>query len=445
MPTATPPPVILCNSLQAWREHYWSVENEAANSFDKATNGIEDGHLFAGDRAAFHDDEASLRRTIELFLGASAAPLTLPNAQTGLPEEPLSSIRFIAEPAWTLQDFQNQCLDDRRTLGAIVIDDIQNDSGQFNDVALTRSYTHLLSDVFLATCDWDSSDAEASKLLAPTDPLFTKRQAQNQHKFLSGTYSKQEQVLRSAIRASGRNPLDDHKDYSSVTVAATVNGQQLSYNESPPNTSIQHTTSIASGSTTVPAITIHWVSHQPVPGSNAQASIPFLTIAGVGTYLATQVASVTRVLSQTITTNTPTGSIQNVSSAQKQTNAAGDSLGLALAGGSLAQLSSLSIPGTNATAILKNAAADIATSVASRLQRVCFDPSDGPAFESCRRFFAFRPPRVCDRADVTLYWFYSKDSNDLLEKHRNKLCFPLGLVPVHLDQAQKEIRLPDDP
>jgi hypothetical protein len=166
MPTATPPPVILCNSLQAWREHYWSVENEAANSFDKATNGIEDGHLFAGDRAAFHDDEASLRRTIELFLGASAAPLTLPNAQTGLPEEPLSSIRFIAEPAWTLQDFQNQCLDDRRTLGAIVIDDIQNDSGQFNDVALTRSYTHLLSDVFLATCDWDSSDAEASKLLA---------------------------------------------------------------------------------------------------------------------------------------------------------------------------------------------------------------------------------------------------------------------------------------
>jgi hypothetical protein len=191
------------------------------------------------------------------------------------------------------------------------------------------------------------------------------------------------------------------------------------------------------------------VSH----GFGQEGSVPLLTIAAAGTYLATQTTTVSKGTQATVSTNTPSGSVSNQQTYSTQSNNSGLPYGLGFIGGSLATLSSSSIPGTNVGTVLKSAAADLASNVAGSLQLACFDSSEPEAFAWCRELFKFRPPRVCDR-DAAYYVLHhpatfpalkSLSDQGLAFSDKRHSCFPVGLVPPHIPPRGKDTRLPYDP
>jgi hypothetical protein len=399
-------------SLEEFRKDYLSLGRTTASEKTKA----------------FANNTTDSLSTAIMALGGQPKPLEA--SDTASRQAPTPRLDIIGEPGWSLQDFQSQCLNDPNTLGALVVYDVENDTGSFNYIVWSRNYTQLFGDAFLVTCDWDDAISQPGSVTSPGSVIST--QTQNIDTKTKGT------------AGSVKDPLDKNAVVTAISHQIPNNGQTTAYTQAVDNRVTSTVTTSTTGSTTSPTLTIRWLTKSPAHGLGQEGSVPFITIAAAGTFLASQTSTLTKSNQTQISTNTPTGSVSTQQGASTQSNNSVLPFGLGFLGGSLSQLSNLSVPGTNGTTILKNAAADIATDIASRLQTVCYDTSDSDSLRYCRQFFRFKPPRICDK-EVAAFVRSHKDSYIAAALPDNHSCFPVGFVPPHIPPHSKNTRLPNDP
>jgi hypothetical protein len=262
----------------------------------------------------------------------------------------------LPEPGWTLADFATQCQNDMaHTVGALVIYDIENDSGSFSWLLLQNTYTHLYAKAALIECK-AAYDIDQEKPLA--------------------VGSLQTSTVVNA--GSDQNPAVSTQ--LAVTTKATEPPQQVKTTSSPPPRVVTKTLT----ATAVPEMNIVWQNTDMLSGHRLQRSVPFLAFAGLVTYLATRY-TVPTTTTTTTTLPSPTASGGTIATGTSRTyNGATDlPLSLAVLGSTIGGLSSSSVGGANQSRVLKNAAAALATRLINLWADACGSDQDHKDPSAC--------------------------------------------------------------
>lgn len=294
---------------------------------------------------------------------------------------------LLPEPAWSLSDYATQCQNDpERTAGALVVFDVENDSGNFN-FFLVNTYTQLYAKALFVNCEafkppfgskypgitTYSQQATYNETPARPDPSTCSLQSVPGDK-------KDTACLNTPTPLSQAPP-------PSRTVAVADNIVPPSPTPAPPAAfpSSRLTTDtfptpaqVTETETTnvIPSMKVTWLSDEIRSRHDAghELSLPFLSIAALGTYLASRTYSQMTSVQQVSPTipGQPTTTVTT----SKTGNNSVLPYGLGFVGGSLSQLSSLSLGGTNQTRILKSAASSFASELRGQIQAECVTYSD---------------------------------------------------------------------
>lgn len=330
---------------------------------------------------------------------------------------------LIPQPTWAVQDFINQCMSDPSdTVGAIVIDAVENDNGALNYVGWSNYYYRLFGDAFFVTCEPHSRDAFESN--------GTTSSVAGKAALTSGTRTTSVQITQSAQSKSWQKTVTVAPPSPSTSVVTTSSlskgkkpqptSQQVTVNPYPPpkahlvstpsaTMSWAHarpatatTTAIANAAvplpTPTPSMSVIWEADANKDGhsieghSYSSGGVPLLTIAGVAGYYASR--------TKTITTSAPQGcgGTSGVNCTTTQITEPSIAPGFALLATSLSGIGAITVPGVNSTQVLKRAASNLAQSVYNELAEACSENtvsgpnrtfSDPDMDWMCRRVFNF--------------------------------------------------------
>jgi hypothetical protein len=264
----------------------------------------------------------------------------------------------LPEPAWTLADYATQCQNDQEhTAGALVLYDIENDSGSFSWLLFQNTYAHLYAKAVLISCSSGFSLGERNPRTIET------------------------MSISSVVNAGG-----PHGTATATTNQTTTKGKigepdtTMTSVSSPPPYVVTRTAT----ETAVPKMDIVWQNTDMLSGYRLQRSVPFLAFAGLATYLATRYTVPT---TTTVATSAPsagaTGGTVTTTTGRTYNGATDLPLSLALLGQTVGGLNTSTLGGANQTRILKNAAAALAMRLVNILADECY-PNPAAAVPQCR-------------------------------------------------------------
>jgi hypothetical protein len=270
----------------------------------------------------------------------------------------------LPEPAWTIADYSTQCENDaQHTFGAFVIYDVENDSGIVNAVAIQDSFTHLFARALFISCSPFLTSFDEQGIRSSTVTITATGTATPPPNADSVAFSEQPTTL------------SDAEPYTGAIPPSKPGQQTITYAQKPAGTS---TTSLAK----LPGMEVQWVTKDDVKGfSNPLSGIIFAagaTAAAVGAYFSARQISQTNTVTKTgpLVPGTPT---TNGSVTYTNTQMNNNSLlpyGIALLGGSLTPLSSLTVGAANQTSLLKQAAARMSQKLWAQIRTTrCVFPS----------------------------------------------------------------------
>ena len=255
---------------------------------------------------------------------------------------------IIPEPAWSLGDFATQCESDpQHTLGALVLYDVENDSGSYNYLLFLNGYAHLYPRALLIRC-------EPFRKVTPA---------------AYGTTSVSVSTVVSDTPAQPPNPPPAPAVTTTVAEESVSPFKKTTTKTSPPPVTITTTES----TNVTPVMTVTWRNTGSIDGAGHQGSVPFLGLAALGTYLASHTSTQTATTTTT-TPTTPNTTTQNGSVAETKTTTSNNSqlpYGVALVASSVSQLGSINFGGMNGTKMLKGAAARVASRLARQMAASC--------------------------------------------------------------------------
>ncbi len=253
----------------------------------------------------------------------------------------------LPEPAWTLADFTTQCYNDpANTAGALILYDIENDTGSWSAVVYQQGYTRLYARAILVTCGDATQD--------------------------SGLTTRQ----KSRVMTRGNAQTTTTDADASVIPPKTTDSKTTT---SPTGKTVQTTTT----TTMLPKMTIVWQNADEIGARSGQGAVPFVGLAALGAYLAQRFTK-SVVSSQQITqpsTVTTGKSIQTTTATT--TNTSDLPFSFALLASSVSALNSVTIGGINQTTMLKTTASGLARRLAELIGSDCSDNSALSAIFNC--------------------------------------------------------------
>jgi len=245
-------------------------------------------------------------------------------------------------PAWSLSDLQTQCDRDKgHVLGALILYDIENDTGNFNFIIEQNVYTHLYARAMLVRCQIFEDDAP--KATPNATPMPTTVEI---------TQSVTEVVK--LPKTAGVKSIVGVRDRVSATV--TYTRPSPSPTEAPAR------------------MEVVWENIESLDADGHEGSVPFIGLAGLGSYLASRIMSTTTM--SATTTPTHANGIMYGSTTDTVSHMGNNStlpFGIAIAGTSFGQLGGINFGGTNANRVLKSAAARLASLIGRQWYDSC-DP-----------------------------------------------------------------------
>jgi hypothetical protein len=308
---------------------------------------------------------------------ASAKRLSSPNSMH-YPEW------VLPEPAWTLSDFTTQCANDPKTAGALILYDIENDSGSFSYIISQWTYTHLYAKSILVNCERYPSGY-------PQNDYFPDPTASPSVQTL--------QTIQETITTPTSSPAAANSNQASQSIALNITPSKAeavwrqSTPAPKPTKSPTPQASLTITSASLPTMEVVWQNDgEQLDAAGRQGSMPLLGIAALGAYLSAQ--STTK---QTTTTTPIAGPVTPAPNASPYTamsdpngsqavqtskNFSGLPIDLALIAGAAPQLGSAALGGMNPTRVLKIAAAELAGRLINLLVDASnHDPSDHDAIQ----------------------------------------------------------------
>ncbi|MDB5071919.1 MAG: hypothetical protein JWM87_3030 [Candidatus Eremiobacteraeota bacterium] len=280
------------------------------------------------------------------------------------------------EPAWSLADYAAQCQNDpENTAGALVVYDVENDAGTFNWLLYQQTYAHLYAKAFFVNC------IPFAPPFRPAQPGMT---SYSQTITYGGTPASPEpQIDKTPLpRATPIPPVAAALVPTPTPTPAPV----PSPSPSPTPTAVPSPSGVTPMPTTAPGIVstqntvilptmqVVWRNENEIDDFARQASVPFVSVAALGAYLASRSFTQTTTTSKTVplvpgvsTSNAGSETVQ----VQRQANNTTLPYGIAILGSALLPLSSVNFGGSNQTRILKNAASGVATKVRNEIRADC--------------------------------------------------------------------------
>jgi hypothetical protein len=236
-------------------------------------------------------------------------------------------------PGWTLSDLTTQCANDSAgtVIGALILYDIENDTGAFNFIVEQNAYTHLYARAMLVSCEPYRAADELSSSLSSISKLS-----------VGGT--------------------------NIMVTKATPPSQPKSQDDQ-----LVRTENIVTTVSVLPKLDVVWQNTESLDADGHEGSVPFIGLAGLGAYLASRTIAKTTsnaVMTPVTKNGVPDGSTTSTTSTMG--NSSTLPYGLAIAGTTFGQLGGVSFGGTNGNRILKSAASRLA----SLLGRQWFDSCD---------------------------------------------------------------------
>lgn len=267
-----------------------------------------------------------------------AAPRTQPATDW---EFDSSIIQVVAEPTWAVTDLSNQCLyDPKNTVGGLIVNAIENDTGTNSLLIANFLYTKLLADAYVVTCD------------------------------LAGN------TLAAAPESVAVTQVTTDSNATSNTTNTTVGDEEASGSHITGNqvqtTTTQSALTVASAKT--PILNWFWIGHDFNNGNNDyQFSTSLLLPGAIASYYAarTKQTTTTTGYQNTVTAN---GVAQQTSgSTQVQVgNSNLALLGTAVLATTVSALSNVTLGQTNTTRLLRRASDKVASDMATKLAIACY-------------------------------------------------------------------------
>jgi len=292
------------------------------------------------------------------------------------------------QPAWQLSDYATQCQNDPdNTVGALVLYDVEADAGSYN-YFFVYTYEHLFAKALFVNC---------RAFAPPFNSKFPGITTYSQQATYNGTPASPSPLgclsvppkmeRRSAECTATPTPVLAPPPTRSVAVSESFASPSPLPDASVPYLSSRSTTDSlqppaqiteTETTTVIPTMKVTWLSDEITSRKSAanELSIPFLSIAAVGAYLASRTYTQSTQITQTGPTiaGQPTISVNT----QKSGNNSALPFGLGYLGGSLSSLSSLSIGGTNTAPVLKRAASSVASELRNQIRKECVTKSGEP-------------------------------------------------------------------
>jgi hypothetical protein len=317
------------------------------------------------------------------------------------PKLPHVGAWIVPEPGWSLSDYAIQCQNDEETIGAIVLYDIENNSGTSSYFVFQQGYTRLYARAAWVTCDRVEYQVKTPSVKtqglypasgvasiaagatvsgvgpSPSPPVESIRP----QPIMSPQTTTQSQNQKTAkCTKSGISNMDpDVLPTPCVTPEVDYQRQATTSSTAPEPTSPPFVASqLTVAKTLIPTMTVVWQNASEISGEKYNGNIPFLTLAALGAYLAARQETVTNATAVSIP-NTPGTSANGMTmySHSEQQNNSTLPFGLALLGTSLGAVGSGNAGGLNAAAMLKFAAAQVATQLAEQLRAVWYNDAKG--------------------------------------------------------------------
>lgn len=271
---------------------------------------------------------------------------------------------LLPEPAWALADYSLQCQNDKNTRGAIVLYDVENDTGSFNFFVLQNTYAHIYAKALFVDCHHfrtlsnDYSQGIVTRTRAITD-TGTPAQSKQPPAVVGKTY----------VIASPNPAAPPGTTYLSGETETLQPGEEEITTENKSD---------------LPTMRVEWLSRDEIDSRHFAANqygVPFLSLAALGAYLAartyTQQTSITQTTPAIPGGSTMNGSVSTMT--QKSGNNSALPSGIAYLGFSLSPLSTLTLGGANQTRVLKSAASSVASALTRQLQTECIGSPSKPA------------------------------------------------------------------
>jgi hypothetical protein len=309
------------------------------------------------------------------------------------------SIWVFPEPAWTLTDYAAQCQNDAsQTAGALVIYDVENDAGVFNWLLYQQTYTHLYVKAFFVNC---------AAYAPPFQPAQNGMTSFSQQATYNGTPGGPKPPI-DATPEPTQTPGYPRVTPTPTTISAPPSTESVTFvypgptptPTSPPTpfpTGLSKTSPVAAQivstqtTTIIPKMQVVWRSENEIHDFAHQASVPFLSVAALGAYLASRTYTQQTTVSQTTPLVPGTSTTANGSetvSTQRSGNNSTLPYGVALIATAFPPLASVSFGGSNQTRILKNAASGVATKLRSEIRNDCSSPENANYDSSLCRLFS---------------------------------------------------------